>query len=314
VGASAYLEDSQYEFLFAKWVGQHGKNYGTEGEMSERYRVFQSNLNTVMKHNAGNHTYTMAMNKFGDISWNEFRTTYMGFNNNQQRPYARSLNAHVGVQEVAADIDWSTSGAVTAVKDQGQCGSCWAFSSTGGFEGAYFIAKGELINFSEQQLVDCAGSFGNQGCNGGLMDNAFEYWMSDNGANGPCKQTDYPYTARDGSCKKTCSPVATPSGYTDVPSGSESSLGSALTRGPVSIAIQADQSGFQFYNGGVFDGTCGTSLDHGVLLVGSGSDAGKSYWKVKNSWGAGWGESGYIRLVQGQNQCGLTLAASYPQA
>merc|ERR1711953_1529031 len=162
-------------------------------------------------------------------------------------------------------------------KNQGQCGSCWAFSTTGGTEGQWAIATGNLQSLSEQQLVDC--SKANSGCNGGLMDSAFSY----------------PYTARDGSCKSsftTAIPQGDVTGYTDV--RSESGLLDAVaTVGPISVAIEADQSFFQYYSSGVLTGSCGTNLDHGVLAVGYGSESGTDYWKVKNSWGASWGMNGY---------------------
>jgi len=200
---------------------------------------------------------------------------------------------------------------VPPVKAPGMCGSCWAFSTPGSVEGAWVIqGKNTLVSLSEQQLVDCSQAEGNEGCNGGLMDYGFQY-IIDNG--GICTEAAYAYTGTDGTCKKTCEKVVKISGYKDIPSGNETSLLNAVgTVGPVSIAIEADQSGFQFYSGGVFDGACGTSLDHGVLAVGYGTDSGKDYWTVKNSWGASWGETGYIRMIRNKNQCGLTLAASYP--
>jgi len=304
-GATA-LAQGDYEFLFSKWVQQHNKKYETT-EFMERFRIFKSNLDFVTEQNQKNLTYTLEMNHFGDLSWDEFRTTYLGYNHVKQ-PFLRSLNEQeMEVDGPLADIDWRTKGAVTPVKNQGQCGSCWAFSSTGSLEAQHQKATGSLVSFSEQQLVDCAHSFGNNGCRGGLMDHAFEYWKQ----NAACKEADYAYTARDGTCKNTCTGVTKTSGYKDVPSGQENALDGFLANGPVSIAIEADQSSFQFYKGGVFQGPCGRNLDHGVLLVGSGGGA-NGYWIVKNSWGAGWGEQGYIRFQRGKNMCGIAQAASQP--
>jgi len=189
----------------------------------------------------------------------------------------------------------------------------WAFSTTGSVEGAHAIATGKLVSLSEQQLVDCSSAQGNQGCNGGLMDQAFEFIISNKGI---CTEADYPYTAVTGTtCQTTCQSAATISSYKDVTAGDESvGLLNAVAQQPVSIAIEADQSGFQFYGGGVFNGACGTALDHGVLAVGFDHDATSNldYWIVKNSWGNTWGEAGYIRMVRGQNECGLSNMASYP--
>ena len=208
--------------------------------------------------------------------------------------------------------DW-TGKAVTDVKNQAQCGSCWAFSATGGAEGAYAIANGTIKSFSEQQLVDCAGgSYGNQGCNGGLMDQAFDY-MKDNGIQ---LESSYQYTARDGTCRADPSLMAFKiDSYTDVPQDDNSELIKAIYAAPVSVAIAVDFY-FQAYTGGIYNHwSCGTGLDHGVLAVGYGSDNGQDFYKVKNSWGTSWGEEGYIRFARkdsGVGMCGITRQASYP--
>jgi len=305
VFGAADLTQDRYHDAFTTFIKKYQKSYPIE-EVFARFTVFKANMMTIEEHNAQGHSWTMGVNEFTDMSPKEFKDTYTGL-----LPIEMSTEPAENVQqaEVTA-IDWTTKNAVTGVKNQGQCGSCWAFSTTGAIEGAVAISKGRLTSLSEQELVDCAGSSGNQGCNGGLMNSAFS-WVQSNG--GLCGESAYPYKARGGTCQKSCSSVSTISGHKSV-SRSEAALGSALAGRPIAIAIEADQRAFQYYKSGVMDGTCGQRLDHGVLLVGQGTDSGKDYWKVKNSWGSSWGESGYIRLVQGKNQCGLTNEASYPIA
>jgi cathepsin L len=212
--------------------------------------------------------------------------------------------------KLAGALDWRQKGAVTPVKNQGQCGSCWAFSAVAALEGAHAVSTGSLVPLSEQQLNDCSWAQGNEGCNGGLMDQSFQYVISNKGIT---TGAAYPYTARDGKCKTDVPVAATISSYVNVEANSEDSLMKAINLGPVSVAIQASSMAFQFYSGGVLsDKSCGTNLDHGVTLVGYGTENNVDYWIVKNSWGGSWGESGYIRMVRGQNQCGIAADACYP--
>jgi len=303
VACSAFTE-TEYQFLFTRWVEQWGKTYEHEGFFGA-YNTWKANLDFIVEHNSLNNSYTLAMNMFGDLTSAQFKKTYCGY-----IPGPRNEEPVIFNGVPAASKDWIADGAVTKVKDQGQCGSCWAFSATGAMEGCVEIKSKQLPNLSEQELVDCAGSEGNQGCNGGLMDYAFQYVIKNGGI---ASEADYPYTARDGSCKQKPH-AASITAFKDVPSRNEQALLEATNLGPVSIAVEADKSVFQFYHDGVLDNpACGTQLDHGILVTGYDTDAvsKKDYWNVKNSWGASWGKNGYIKLVRNKNQCGISLAASY---
>jgi cathepsin L len=310
----AELTEKDYQSFFSTFVKKYSKSY-THDEFFPRYEIFKHNYNKIRHHNMGNHTYSMSVNEFADLTFDEFHKKMTGYNQ-VDRTFLRSKNGphnkiHTGA--MASSLDWRQKNAVTGVKNQGQCGSCWSFSTTGSVEGAHAIATGKLVSLSEQQLIDCSTAQGNQGCNGGLMDQAFQFIISNGGI---CSEASYPYTATGpNTCQTTCQDVATISSFVDVTSGDENALMQAVNIGPVSVAIEADQECFQFYSGGVLsDTSCGMQLDHGVLAVGYGTDAttNQPYWIVKNSWGTSWGESGYVRLIRGQNECGIAQEASYP--
>jgi cathepsin L len=308
--ATAFTEE-EYQTAFTQWMTKFEKNYAAE-EFFRRYDTFKANMDFVEAHNSQNLSWTVELNKFADLTRGEFKALYLGYKPELRLTPKKTLGdlaVQVGAYP-SGSLDWSQKGAVTGVKDQGQCGSCWAFSTTGSSEGAIQISHGQLTSLSEQELVDCGGTYGNLGCNGGLMDRAFKYME----ANGLCTEAAYPYTAKNGQCQKsscTASAFTDLSGYKDVTTN-ENSLGAAVDIGPVSVAIEADQAGFQLYQGGVFSGVCGQTLDHGVLAVGYGTDSGEDYWKVKNSWGTSWGEEGYIRMIRNKNECGISDEPSYP--
>jgi len=302
-----------YQSEFALFVQKFAKKYSNDN-FFYRYNTFKENFDKIHRHNQGNATYTMKMNKFGDMSFHEFHSTHTGYNYiNNSFMRARNAPKHVAATAPPASVDWRTQGAVTPIKDQQQCGSCWAFSATGSMEGAWAISKNHLLSLSEQQLVDCSQAQGNYGCSGGLMDYAFEYVIANGGITSEAK---YPYTAMDGTCKSPLpASVATISSYQDVAANNDAALQAAVALGPVSVAIEADQEAFQFYSSGIFsDPSCGTNLDHGVLVVGYGTQGTKNFWIVKNSWGDSWGDSGYIMMVRkkGAGECGINMQPSYP--
>jgi len=306
--ASAQAPD--YDGMWAKFKKDYEKVYPANGDEEEkRFQIFKANVDVIEETNSKKLSYWLGVNEFADQTWKEFSETHLGYDKNRQLSDLPKV-PFPNITDVADSIDWVAKGAVTPVKNQQRCGSCWAFSSTGSLEGAFFVATGKLQSLSEEDLVQC-NSVTDHGCQGGLMDNAFN-WVQQNGI---CSEESYPYTSGGGvtgKCKKTCTPTVTVTGHTDVPSKDETALKAAVSKQPVSVAIEADKSAFQLYKGGVLDNpACGTQLDHGVLVVGYGTDD-KDYWKVKNSWGATWGEQGYIRMVRNKNQCGISQQPSYP--
>jgi C1A family cysteine protease len=306
---SSLIINEAYYNQFIDFAKSHNKQYFID-EFLHRYFIFENNLNIINSHNEQNLSWTMSVNKFADLTQTEFKSRRFGYQNLRVKNYEQ-FNTY-NFSEVPSEIDWVEKGAVTSVKDQKQCGSCWAFSTTGSVEGAYFLSTGKLLSFSEQQLVDCSSSYGNEGCDGGLMDDGLTY-IKDKGI---CLEKDYSYTASDGKCKK-CKTQTKIDSFVDVQPNNETALLQAVSLQPVSVAIEADTSVFQFYSSGVMDSeSCGTQLDHGVLVVGYGTKEGKDYWKVKNSWGFSWGDSGYIMIGRNANAkegiCGIAMEPSYP--
>ncbi|KAK4752141.1 hypothetical protein SAY87_020939 [Trapa incisa] len=249
--------------IYKSWLVQHGKAYNGLGVKERRFEAFKDNLRFVDEHNARmGQTYQLGMN----------RSTRYAFKEDEDLP---------------DQVDWRERGAVADVKDQGQCGSCWAFSAVAAVEGINKIVTGDLITLSEQELVDCDKTY-NQGCNGGLMDYAFEFIVNNGGIH---TEEDYPYRAADRRCDPTekRDRVVAIDGYEDVPQNDEKSLKKAVAHQPVSVAVEAGGRAFQLYRSGIFTGSCGTDLDHGVVVVGYGADNGVDYWTVRNSWGPMWG-------------------------
>jgi len=312
--SALFLKQAAYEPLtkgdmdFIKFVAKHNKSYGTKQEFAFRAEQYKKNMAAIEAINADPEmTSTAGENHLADMTPAELKKLN-GYRAELKTEYNPRLLA---TTDLPNEVNWVEAGAVTPVKNQGQCGSCWSFSTTGAVEGAEFLATGTLQSFSEQQLVDCAGgSWGNYGCNGGLMDYAFKYIESN-----PLElESDYAYKAYVSSCAyKKSKAVGNVKGFVDVAQGSPSQMKAALAKGPVSVAIEADQSPFQFYTSGVLTKGCGQQLDHGVLAVGFGVENGVEYFLVKNSWGPNWGAKGFIKIgASSANTCGILSAASYP--
>uniref|UniRef100_A0A7N0TA88 Cysteine protease n=1 Tax=Kalanchoe fedtschenkoi TaxID=63787 RepID=A0A7N0TA88_KALFE len=313
--------DLEARQLYTQWLAKNKKSYNKVGEEAARFEIFKDNLKFIDEHNALNRSYKVGLNRFADLTNEEYRGMFLGTRTDARRRVMKGKRAseryaYRAGERLPLAVDWRANGAVTGVKDQGMCGSCWAFSTVAAVEGVNQIVTGELTSLSEQELVDCD-TDQNAGCNGGLMDYAFEFIIRNGGLE---TESDYPYTAVDGECSlstKKIAKVVSIDGYEDVPP-SEKSLQKAVAHQPVSVAIEASGRAFQLYQSGVFTGECGQALDHGVATVGYGSENGLDYWIVRNSWGSDWGEEGYIRMernVGGRRltgKCGIAMEPSYP--
>jgi cathepsin H len=305
--------------LFAGWKIIHSKEYETEEKEILAIGEWQKTLERVHRHNQdGTSTYWLEMNQFADISDAEFAKTFLGAMHGQNCSAThKPLAEYPGMGVVLpSHVDWREKGAVSPVKNQGKCGSCWTFSTTGSMESHNFLRTGEMVLLSEQQLVDCAFNFDNHGCSGGLPSHAFEYIASVGGLD---TEATYQYTAVGGECQFDSIDVgATTFGSFNITFQDEKMLESAVgTVGPVSVAFQVTGD-FKSYAGGVYDNPdCSTSpesVNHAVLCVGYGTDdeTGLDYFIIKNSWGAEWGDEGYFKLRRGVNACGVADCASYP--
>jgi len=324
------LNDLDTRGVFEEWHKTFARNYVSEAEEAHRYGIWLDNLWRISDSNSQNHPYKLKLNEFGDLTEEEFRIkvhgptgSCLGQNDKVALKQQNEKNKQKMIKKPSVDlpasVNWTAQGVVTPVKNQGDCGSCWAFSTTGSLECDYAIKTGKLVSLSEQQLVDCSGSYGNKGCNGGWY---YYGWNYANAEGGLCTESSYPYTGVQGSCQSTScgEKYDTPSkpSYYSVPADNEADLQTASASGCVSVAIEANQFAFQYYSSGVLTGTCGTSIDHAVLVVGYGNLDGQDYWLVKNSWGSSWGLEGYVLICRNCNdngaegECGIDMYPAYP--
>ncbi|XP_030250972.1 cathepsin L1-like [Sparus aurata] len=316
LGAAAML-DSKLDFQWDLWKKTHKKTYQNEVEEVSRRELWEENLMLITKHNLeasmGIHTYELGMNHMGDLTPEEILQSYATFTPPTDIQRAPTPFDGTSSPTVPKTIDWRKKGYVTEVKNQGDCGSCWAFSAVGALEGQLFKKTGKLVDLSPQNLVDCSFKYGNLGCKGGWMHKAFQYVIYNQGID---SDASYPYLGKESKCSYDSRyHAANCSGYILLPQGNEKALKQALgTIGPISVAVDASRPKFEFYKSGVYNDPCCTkNVTHAVLAVGYGTLKRKDYWLVKNSWGTDWGDQGYIRMARNKNdQCGITQYALYP--
>ncbi|ERM94888.1 hypothetical protein AMTR_s00009p00129100 [Amborella trichopoda] len=317
--APRQLEEATMSARFAQWMADHGVKYERIAETEKRFNVFKENLKLIDSVNAEKRSYTLSLNKFSDLSLDEFRNQYMGLNvdaaGRKMATKGPFMYGNVSAMAAAPDtMDWRAKGVVTPIKNQQNCGCCWAFSAAAAVESITKIKTGNSVSSSEQELVDCVTGGISRGCQSGLMDEAFKFIINNGGLS---SENDYPYQAKDGTCdtQKSSSKAATITGFHDIPYHDENAMLSAVANQPISVGINGSGSEFRHYSGGIFTGACGLDLDHAVTIIGYGTgDDGTPYWLIKNSWGESWGENGYMKIQRGVNLCGISNLASFPLA
>jgi len=296
------------------WKLKHARHYEGEAEELHRFKIFLENVHYMETSNSRTDRYKLGTNQFSDMSNEEYSRAQC--NCDIARPSAGvQVDASKMVGKIASSIDWTTKGIVTPVKDQGSCGACWAFSDTGAMESAQALYHNTLTSLSEQQIVSCYGN--GKGCQGGGINNGFTYAEQTS----LCTEESYPYTATNAKCKlssgcDTGLKAGVVTGHVNVHKGDENALMAALNLQPVSVGVNASEPPFQHYHSGILDNAaCGSNHNHAILAVGYGTEDGQGYFRIKNSWGQGWGDSGFIRLARGiggLGQCGVLSEPSYP--
>jgi C1A family cysteine protease len=314
---TTFLNEGDEWNQFTNFQERFSKRYENIQEMETRFQIFRTNLRNIILHNL-NYTqnFTMGINQFTDLTPQEFKEQYVNGRSENLGSFGCKVFSSGG-SGLPSSVDWRQKGVVNPVRDQGQCGSCWAFATTANAESVWAISSGKLLDLSEEFLVDCASGAGyyNMGCNGGQPDSAFKYMIN----NGQCTEASYPYkagvTKTAGTCQKCTSAGVSFSSCFDVTPKDQIALAAAVSKQPVTIAIEADTRYFQSYSGGILDSTtCGTELDHAVEIIGYGTENGVDYWNVRNSWGPSWGESGYFRIkkTSSTNDIGICGVAAEP--
>lgn len=350
IGDSADITEAEFQQAFADFLATYRKSYENSYQFENRYLIFRDNYQRISDHNlnAEHIGFELAVNEFADMTQDEFSEKYLGFNppthgKHHGKPRHHRGRKHRGEkrheefnlssleslfeakeEEPFEYMNWADTDKVHAPKNQGSCGSCWAFSAIGAIESAYAIQHDEpVLDLSEQQFVDCVHVGETSGCQGGFMDDAFTYSQD----HAVCSSTEYPYKAKNQACQIeesdfACEDKVHVTDFVDVQPNSKAAMKEALDKGPVSIGVSAGNLGFQFYFKGVLRFLCGKRLDHGVLAVGYGHQEATTflkatdYWIVKNSWGKSWGEHGYLRIKANENKnggtCGVLQVPSYP--
>ena len=300
---------------FKAFAVKYGKSYKDDKELQFRLQLYLKTLEFISNHNAQNSAFSLEINEFADLTEEEFREKYL-MTFPESRPKKLQASTNLPTKDLPETVDWVTYGAVSGIENQGSCGGCWAFATVGAIEGLHFIQNKTLYQLSAQQLIDCSSDFGNEGCNGGLMDDGFRYVMY---AGGVETEKDYPFRRYGGKCQADPKKfVAGIKGYADVQPRNEMQLKAAVAQQPVAVGIQANQGSFMYYHKGVVESGCGSSLDHAVLVVGYGEEDGKPYWLVKNTWGPYWGEKGFVKILREDannstpGMCGIASMPSYP--